>query len=146
MKNISKQLEENLWGKALLENKERKKRTKFLLEGILIVLALFAVFPLFLVLSNSLKTFSEVMTDVVALPKSLHWENYLNVIRLMNYPKLFLNTLLVTGLGVTGVVLFSSMAGYKLSRTKTKYSSFIFLPIICNKHTNCINHMIITSK
>ena len=79
---------------------------------------------------NSLKTFGEVMTDVVALPARLHWENYRKVIELINYPKLFLNTTLLTVLAVTGVVIFSSMAGYKLSRTKTRYSWAVFLVCI----------------
>lgn len=99
-----------------------------LTELFLIVLALVVMYPLFLVLINSFKTYAEVMSDVVALPcQGLQWENYLKVIKLMDYPRLFVNTLLITGLGVTGVVLFSSMAGYKLSRTKTRYSWAVFL-------------------
>lgn len=103
------------------------KQNHLLLEIFLIIFALLFMAPLWLVVSNSLKTFGEVMTDVIALPHKLHWENYLKVIELMNYPKLFWNTLVLTTLGVAGIVLFSSMAGYKLSRTKTKYSWLVFL-------------------
>ncbi|HYH04540.1 MAG TPA: carbohydrate ABC transporter permease [Bacillota bacterium] len=106
-------------------------KKRFRLNGtelFLIVLALLVMYPLFLVLINSFKTYAEVMSDVVALPRQgLHWDNYLKVIKLMDYPQLFLNTLLITGLGVAGVVLFSAMAGYKLSRTKTRYSWVVFL-------------------
>lgn len=105
----------------------RNKQHNRLLEIGLIIFALLFMAPLWLVVSNSLKTFGEVMTDVVALPQKLHWENYLKVIELMDYPRLFWNTLVLTTLGVTGIVLFSSMAGYKLSRTKTKYSWLVFL-------------------
>lgn len=105
----------------------RDRAAGWLLEGFLILLALLALYPLFLVLINSLKTFGAVMTDVVALPARLHWENYQKVMELINYPKLFLNTLVLTVLAVSGVVLFSSMAGYKLSRTKTRYSWVVFL-------------------
>jgi ABC-type sugar transport system, permease component len=106
---------------------KRESLNGHLLEFFLIIAALLFIYPLFLVIINSFKSFAEVMTDVVSLPTNLHWENYLKVIDLMNYPKLFLNTLIITGLGVAGIVLLSSMAGYKLSRTKTKYSWFIFL-------------------
>lgn len=105
----------------------RNKWNNLFLEISLLILALFFIAPLLLVVSNSLKTFGEVMTDVVALPRKLHWENYLKVMELMNYPRLFWNTLVLTTLGVAGIVLFSSMAGYKLSRTKTRYSWLIFL-------------------
>jgi raffinose/stachyose/melibiose transport system permease protein len=112
----------------VIKKTNKKKGLKIpLTEIILITAALFFMYPLFLVITNSLKTFGEVMTDVVALPQSLHWENYLKVIDLMNYPRLFVNTFVVTSLGVAGIVLFSSMAGYKLSRTKTRYSWLVFL-------------------
>lgn len=102
-----------------------------LLKGVLILVllaaALFYLYPLFLVIINSMKTFSEVMTDVIALPSKINFENYAKAIQLMEYPRLFFNTLFVTVLGVAGVVLLSAMAGYKLSRTKTKYSWFVFI-------------------
>lgn len=114
--------------KTMLHSKPEKRHLKIpFLEIMLILLALLFIYPLFLVIINSLKTFGEVMTDVVALPKAFYWENYLKVIDLLNYPKLFLNTLLLTVIGVGGIVLFSSMAGYKLSRTRTRYSWFVFL-------------------
>ena len=94
---------------------------------VLAVVALLYIYPLILVIINSFKSFQEIMTNVMALPKRLAVENFVNAFTLMRYPNLFLNTLLVTVLGTGGVVLLSSMAGYKLSRTKTRYSWLIFL-------------------
>jgi len=48
----------------------------------------------------------------------------------MNYPRLFLNTLFVTSMGVAGVVLLGSLAGYKLSRTKSVFSWVFFIILI----------------
>lgn len=97
---------------------------------ILTLVALFYLYPLFLVVINSFKTFSEITSNVLALPKSLVFENFSNAFRIMNYPQYFLNTLLATSVGVSGVVLVSSMAGYKLSRTKTRYSFVMFIVLI----------------
>lgn len=97
---------------------------------LLSVLALIYLYPLILVLINSFKTFSEITTNVVALPNTLVFENYVNAFRLMNYPRLFLNTLVATVIGVTGVVLVSSLAGYRLSRTATAYSWILFIALI----------------
>ncbi len=94
---------------------------------LLLLAALLYLYPLFLVVINSMKSFSEVMTNVIALPGGISFENYIKAIELMEYPRLFLNTLIVTVLGVTGVVLLSAMAGYKLSRTKTKLSWIVFI-------------------
>ncbi|MGA2976669.1 MAG: carbohydrate ABC transporter permease [Spirochaetia bacterium] len=91
------------------------------------LLALLYLYPLLLVVINSLKTFSEIMTNVVALPKRLSFENFANAFTLMKYPNLFLNTLLVTTIGTSGVILLASLAGYKLSRTRTRMSWLVFL-------------------
>jgi len=97
---------------------------------VLSLVAIFYLYPLFLVVINSFKTFSEITSNVLALPTSLVLENFSNAFRIMNYPQYFLNTLLATAVGVSGVVLVSSMAGYKLSRTKTRYSFVMFMVLI----------------
>jgi raffinose/stachyose/melibiose transport system permease protein len=85
------------------------------------------LYPLFIVAINSLKTFSEITANVVALPTRPSLENFKNAFALMQYPSLFVNTLLATAIGTSGVVLLSSAAGYKLSRTKTRYSWMVLL-------------------
>lgn len=83
--------------------------------------------PLCLVILGSLKSYSEVMTDVLSLPQTLSFENYSHVFSQMNYPQAFCNTLFVTVLGVCGIVFLGSTAGYKLSRTNTRVSYLLFL-------------------
>ena len=85
------------------------------------------LYPLILVVINSLKTFSEIMTNVVAFPTHVAWENFGNAFTLMQYPRLFLNTLVVTAVGTAGVVVLAAMAGFRLSRTRTRYSWIVFL-------------------
>ena len=75
---------------------------------ILFILAIGYLYPLFLVVINSFKTFSEITSDVIAFPKRLVWENFQNAFKIMNYPRYFMNTLLATTVGVCGVVLVSS--------------------------------------
>lgn len=101
--------------------------------GASIVLGIFALlylYPLFLIVINSVKSFQDIMANVVALPTSLHFENFANAFTLMEYPHLFVNTLVATVIGTGGVVLLSSMAGYKLSRTKSRASWLLFLVCI----------------
>ena len=83
--------------------------------------------PLAMVVLGSLKSYSEVMTDVLSLPQKFSLENYTQVFTQMDYPHAFLNTLLVTVIGVTGIVALGSTAGYKLSRTNTRFSYIVFL-------------------
>lgn len=97
---------------------------------VLSLVAIIYLYPLILVLINSFKTFAEISTNVIALPKTLEIKNYSSAFNLMHYPRLFLNTLTATGIGVLGVIAVSSMAGYKLSRTKTSYSWVLFIVLI----------------
>ena len=105
----------------------KRRFTSLLLSILLFIAALIYLYPLFLVAINSLKSFQEIMADVVALPEKLNFENYVKAYEVLRYPSLFLNTLTATVIGTAGVVLISSMAGYKLSRTKTRYSWLVFL-------------------
>ena len=105
----------------------RKKLLRGLLTALLFVVLLIYLYPLILVAINSFKTFSEITTNVIALPSRITFENYTEAFEILRYPNLFLNTFIVTLTGTAGVVIISSMAGYKLSRTRTRVSWAIFL-------------------
>ncbi|REK65749.1 MULTISPECIES: carbohydrate ABC transporter permease [Cohnella] len=102
------------------------KAGRIVLEVVMILLSLVFLYPLFLAVINSLKSFQEVMTDVIALPKKLAFENYSYVWKYIDYPRLFLNNTIVTVLGLAGIILISSIAAYKLARTKSRISSIVY--------------------
>ena len=88
--------------------------------------AVFWLFPLFMALINSFKTNGELLTNVMSFPTSLHFENYTCTIEKMHYLRSFRNTVVLSALSVSMMILFSALAGWRLCRTKTKLSSFIF--------------------
>ncbi|MEE4578562.1 carbohydrate ABC transporter permease [Paenibacillus polymyxa] len=106
---------------------QRSRTGRILLEAGMIVLSLLFLYPLFLAINNSFKSFAEVMTDVIALPKQLSLDNYVYVWKFIDYPRLFLNNTIITVLGLAGIVLISSIAAYKLARTKSKWSFAIYM-------------------
>jgi len=106
------------------------KAGKIVLEIFMFLLSLLFLYPLFLAIINSLKSFQEVMTDVIALPKSLAFENYSYVWNFIDYPRLFLNNTIITVLGLAGIILVSSIAAYKLARTKSRFSSIVYFLLI----------------
>jgi raffinose/stachyose/melibiose transport system permease protein len=111
-------------------NNARKNFFPALITIVLTILAIAYLYPLFLVIINSFKKFEEITSNVIALPKSINFENFINAWTIMDYPRLFLNTLIATVIGSAGIVLLSSMAGYKLSRTKAAYSMIFFILLI----------------
>jgi raffinose/stachyose/melibiose transport system permease protein len=92
----------------------------------LFILLIFWLFPFFIALLNSLKTNGELLTNVLSLPKELQFDNYVQTFEKMSYVRSLVNTFVVAIIGVTLMILFSAMAGWRLARTKTKLSKFIF--------------------
>lgn len=104
-----------------------KKRTAAILVNLLLIIAaFFCLFPLLMALMNSFKTNGELLTNVMSFPTQLSFENYLRTFKKMHYLRSLGNTVLLSSLSVLLIVFFSSFAGWKLCRTKTKLASFIF--------------------
>lgn len=109
---------------------QKNKLKNLILEFIIILIAIVFIYPVFLMVINSFKSFREVIIDVIALPEKLNFSNYLYVIDKMNYPQLFLNNLLITAIGIAGIVALSSLAAYIIDRKRNKYTRLAQLFII----------------
>ena len=100
----------------------------------IIVLACLYIYPVFLMVDNSFKPFKEILTNVLALPSKLEWANYTYVIEKMEYFRLFWNNVVITLIGIAGIVAFSSMAAYILDRKDTPVTkaihTFIITPML----------------
>ncbi|MCK9170168.1 MAG: carbohydrate ABC transporter permease [Treponema sp.] len=101
------------------------------IPSVIFVLMLFVVIlyllPLGIMILNSVKRYDEIMKNVLAVPEHFSLENFSIVFHDMNYPLTFFNTFIVTLIGTVGIVIFGSMAGYKMARVKTRYSRLTFL-------------------
>ena len=93
----------------------------------LLCLSVFFLFPIAMGIMNSFKSEAEMFTDIMRLPDPPRFENYAYVINDVNIFNHFKNNVIITLVAVIGIVLFSSLAGYKLSRTPGKLSKLIFL-------------------
>lgn len=102
----------------------------FSIELILTLIACFVVFPIILIFINSFKSNGEILSDMVALPSKITFINYVEAIDKMNFFRKFLNTVMVSVLSVVGIILFGSMAAYKVTRVKGKVSNIIYYGIL----------------
>ncbi|THF82779.1 carbohydrate ABC transporter permease [Cohnella fermenti] len=100
-------------------------------SGLILLLLLgcsvFTLLPIYMALLNSFKSAGEMLSDVLAWPSSFDFANYADAYRKIDFPRSFGNTVLVTVVGAVGIVLFASMAGYKMSRTPGRFSQSLFL-------------------
>ncbi len=103
---------------------------KLLFELLIIGIACAYIYPVFLMLINSVKPFKEVVVDAIALPTKLALENYQYVTEKMSYGNLFVNNVIITTTGILGIIGFSSLAAYIIDRRQTKYTKFAHAFII----------------
>ena len=98
---------------------------------ILSILALITLFPFFWMLTTSLKTNSEVLSNPTALfPAIAQWNNYPDVIQALDFWRETLNSLIVT-LGVTlGQIILAALAGYAFARLPFFGRDVLFLIIL----------------
>lgn len=95
-----------------------KKWSHLVVHAVLIGLGFLYMYPFLWVLAGSLKTPGEFFSSGLSIiPRQFNWENYVYAWNAGNFSSYFLNTILVTVTVTLLVILFSSMAGYVLSKT-----------------------------
>ena len=79
-----------------------------------------ALFPLALMLMNALKSSLEIVTDPLALPLHVHWENFTHAWRDAQFGSALLNSTLVTATTIVVVCATGAMAAYALARRQVR--------------------------
>lgn len=108
----------------------RKKFKKALSITFICILAVIYIYPVFLMFMNSFKPFGEIVADAIAFPTKMEWANYTYVIDKIDYLRLFGNNVMITVIGIVGIVVFSSAAAYIMDRRRTRYTKFAHFLII----------------
>ncbi|AND38738.1 MULTISPECIES: carbohydrate ABC transporter permease [Cytobacillus] len=104
----------------------RYTKVTFLLEIIGIVLGVIFLIPFYFVIINSVKGFADILIDAAAWPQEFLFSNYLKVWDIINFPRAFWNSLIITVISNIGLVVISSMAAWKMVRTPGKFSKILF--------------------
>jgi raffinose/stachyose/melibiose transport system permease protein len=99
----------------------------FLTELVVLVVALVFLSPFYFVVVNSVKPFGEIIQNAASLPSSIQWDNYVKAWNTVHFPRVFLNSLLVTTFSIGGMVLLGAMAAWRMVRRPHKVSGFIFI-------------------
>lgn len=103
----------------------QKKGTigKIAVYAVLIFWAFVSLFPVYWMLTFSLKSNAEIFGEnVIGLPKYWVWENYTRALNVGNMPRYFLNSIMVTVATILITLVASVMASYALTRLKWKGS------------------------
>jgi raffinose/stachyose/melibiose transport system permease protein len=110
----------------------RAKRWTFLAfaHGFCLAVAASCVFPLFWMVSSSLKTQRTIFSDMSLWVSNPQWQNYYLAWTKGNFSSYFFNSILYTGTVVIGVIITSSLAAYAFSRLKFPGKNAMFILLI----------------
>jgi raffinose/stachyose/melibiose transport system permease protein len=106
------------------------KKLRYYATGILSLAAAFAVFvvPFLFILVNALKDKPEASQLHFSWPTETHfWDNLVAVVQARDYMLItaFVNSIILTVVAVTGLVVFGAMVGFVLQRRPSRWSGLI---------------------
>ncbi len=110
---------------------QRKKVITVIQYVLAIIVTLIAIFPIYWMLISSVKSQDEVLRIVPTFwPEEFHFENYLNVMKKVNFSKYYTNTLIMTA-GILGCQIVTGIfAAYGFSKGDFKYKNTAFLIVL----------------
>ena len=88
--------------------------------------------PFVLVFINAFKPKFDILANPLAWPKAATWDNFQQAMEKMNFFRSLTNSIIITVLSVSALILFSSMLAYYLARTKTKFTKVTFLILVAS--------------
>ncbi|HEY7413695.1 MAG TPA: carbohydrate ABC transporter permease [Ktedonobacteraceae bacterium] len=97
----------------------RRSAGRLLLHVVLLVCGFFWVYPFLWALGSSLKSETGFFTEGLSfIPKEFQWSNYADAWAGASFGQYFFNTVFITLLTVAFTLVFASMAGFVLARTR----------------------------
>lgn len=80
-----------------------------------------ALFPIALMLLNSLKSAPEIIENPLGMPEAFRWENYLNAWRDASFDRAFVNSAILSVTTIILVCTTGSMSAYVLARKRIRH-------------------------
>jgi raffinose/stachyose/melibiose transport system permease protein len=107
--------------------KNMKKLRKNVLFAVLLMIAFVQIFPLYWLITFSLKTNGEIFGEnVMGLPRYWRFVNYTTALNDGGIIRYFLNSVFYSGVTVVIVGIVTAMAAYAIARMKWKQKNVVF--------------------
>lgn len=87
-------------------------------------------FPIYFMFINTFKPLKDVVLNTAVFPESFYFGSYVTIWENTPYLLMFKNSFIITFFSVLGIVIFGSMAGYKLARANSKWAYFLIMYFI----------------
>jgi len=95
-------------------------------NSIFLILCALYLFPVYIIVVNSFKNRAEITANMLALPSTLNFDFYIDAMQRMNFLTSLRNSLVLTIISITCIIILTSMTAWMLVRSNNKISKFIF--------------------
>ncbi|MBU3194170.1 carbohydrate ABC transporter permease [Clostridium algidicarnis] len=110
---------------------KKVKLEKVLIYIVLIITAIFILTPFIWILLTALKSPEEVFANPpVIVPSKLQWQNFIEVFKLKNFSRYFLNSVVITIAITAGELITTILAAFAFSNLDFKGKDIIFTLLI----------------
>ncbi|HET7627651.1 MAG TPA: carbohydrate ABC transporter permease [Bacillales bacterium] len=96
------------------------KRINWTSTILLILGAIFVLFPLYLTIMVAVKSPEQIAQSILAIPSTFHFENFTKAIKMTHFFNAFKNSAIITVFVVIFTVLTNSMVAYAIARNMHK--------------------------
>ena len=107
--------------------KKKKKIGAIIGEIIMLMICVLMLIPFYYLVVNTFKTPQEMSSSPLALPTHITFDNYKKAFASMDFARSFTNSLVITVISVTLIVILGAMAAYPIARRKNKLYKVILL-------------------
>ena len=109
-----------------MRTKTKWKFSDIIIFLVVLILAIFAFFPVFFALISAFKTNGEILKDPVGLPPSLNFNNFKYLFNKTSIPQAAMNSAILTVVSCTLIIIFVPMSSYVVERRGGKFRSFFY--------------------
>lgn len=109
-----------------METRKRYSAGLFAAEIIAILMALLFLSPFYFLIVNSFKKLKEILLDAAKLPEHFGFDNFRRAWEAIDFPVVFIHSVVLTSLSVTGLVIVSSMTAYRIVRHPSLFNRLLF--------------------
>lgn len=113
-----------------METRQKYTPLLFVTEFIGILLALVFIAPFYFLIVNSFKKLGDILLNASSLPETISFGNFQRAWEAVEFPRVFMNSFLVTSVSVLALVVISSMMAYRLVRRPTTFNKLLLTALI----------------
>lgn len=107
--------------KPAVQGRRKKHRKPAVIFVVTLILAIIFLIPVFFALISAFKTNGEIISNPVALPKSLNFDNFVQLFKKADIRGALINTLILTIVSEVLIVIVVPMGAYGIQRSSNKW-------------------------